>query len=87
MDENLARQLERQLKIVNRWLKLLGLLFLIWFVVLGVLVFKVASYARTANSKINSLEQKATAGVNAQQKLCSSSTIRSYLQDDTGVCD
>jgi cell division protein FtsL len=88
MDEALANQLSRQIKILNRWLKFLVLLFLVWFIVLGALVFKVASYAHTANNKINKLEQKATQGVNAQQKLCSSQAIRTYLQDDTsGVCN
>jgi cell division protein FtsL len=87
MDEAAAKQLSRQIRVLNRWVRLLALMFLVWFIVLAVLVVKIASYAHTATSKINGLEQKASKGLNAQQELCNNQTVRTYLQNDTAVCN
>ena len=47
MDEVLVRQLVRQLKIINFWITLFGTVIVVALIVLGILVFKVATFVRT----------------------------------------
>jgi len=82
MDEMLARQLTRQLSVLNRWIKFFGILFLIGFLVLGILIYKVISFTHNAEKKINNIQQTTSQDLNVQNKLCSSSLV----QKETGLC-
>ena len=58
MDEVLVRQLVRQLKIINFWITLFGTVIVVALIVLGILVFKVATFVRTTEQKVSDLQQK-----------------------------
>ncbi|HYH75348.1 MAG TPA: hypothetical protein VD735_05305 [Candidatus Saccharimonadales bacterium] len=70
MDEQLARQLTRQLKILNTWLMLLTGVFVISMVIIGVLLFKVVTFVNDTRNRITDVQTKAEDSLNIQKKLC-----------------
>lgn len=86
MDEVLLRQLTRQLKLLNFWITLFGTLFLVGFIVLGVLIYKVVTFTHEATSKINDLQQKTSQTLNVQKKICDTNSVGGLLQKETRAC-
>lgn len=87
MDEQLTRQLIRQLKFINFWITLFGTLILIGFVITGFLIYKVVTFTQDTTSKLNNLQQKTEQTLNVQQKLCDTSSVGSLLKKQTGICN
>jgi len=87
MDEVLVRQLTRQLKLLNFWITFFGVLFVIGFIILGVLIYKVITFTHDAENKFTSLQQKTEQTLNVQKQLCTTKSVGSLLQKDTGVCN
>lgn len=85
MDELLIRQLTRQLRILNIWLTFLGVIFIVGFVILGILIYKVLSFTHDVSNKFTSL-QKTEQSLNIQKQACSNSSISSFLQKNTSIC-
>ena len=87
MDEQLIRQLTRQLKLLNFWITFFGVLFLVAFIIIGVLIYKVVTFTQDTADKINDLQTKTQQTLDVQKKICDSDTISSLLNKKTGVCD
>lgn len=87
MNEQLTKQLIRQLKILNIWLAVFGITMIIGFVVLGVLIFKIVTFMQDASDKINNLEQRTQKVFDTQKELCSSDTFGSLIKRNTDVCN
>lgn len=77
MDEVLVRQLVRQLKIINFWITLFGTVIVVALIVLGILVFKVATFVRTTEQKVSDLQQKTVNTLNVKDDICKSSVLSS----------
>jgi heme/copper-type cytochrome/quinol oxidase subunit 2 len=75
MDEVLVRQLVRQLKIINFWITLFGTVIVVALIVLGILVFKVATFVRTTEQKVSDLQQKTVNTLNVKDDICKSSVL------------
>jgi len=75
MDEVLVRQLVRQLKIINLWITLFGTVIVVALIVLGILVFKVATFVRTTEQKVSDLQQKTVNTLNVKDDICKSSVL------------
>ncbi len=86
MDELLLKQLTKQLKLLNFWITLFGTLFLIGFIILGVLVYKIVTFTQNTSAKFDRLQQKTEQTLNVQKKLCDSKNVGSLLQRQSGVC-
>jgi hypothetical protein len=86
MNEQLTKQLIRQLKILNIWLAVFGVTMIIGFIVLGVLIFKIVTFMQDASDKINNLEQRTQKVLNTQKELCDSSTVGTFIKRNTDVC-
>ena len=86
MNEELTKQLIRQLKYLNRWLAVFGVTMIIGFIVIGILVFKLVAFMQDASDKITNLEQKTQKAVNAQQELCNSDAIGALIKRNTDIC-
>jgi hypothetical protein len=59
MDDVLIKQLTHQLKFLNFWIRLFGVMFLIGFIVIGLLIYKVVSLEHKVNNNISNFEIKA----------------------------
>ncbi len=86
MDEALLRQLTRQLKLLNFWITFFGVLFLIGFIVLGILIYKVVSFTHSAETKITNLQQTTSQTLDVQKQLCDTKSLGSFLQKETSAC-
>ena len=75
MDELTAKQLVRQLKIINFWITFFGVTFLIAFAVLGVLIFKVVTFVRSTEQKITDFQTKTSQTLNVKDDLCKSGPL------------
>jgi uncharacterized membrane protein YciS (DUF1049 family) len=75
MDEVLVRQLVRQLKIINLWITLFGTVIVVALIVLGILVFKVATFVRTTEQKVSDLQQKTVNTLNVKDDICKNSVL------------
>lgn len=75
MDELTARQLVRQLKIINFWITFFGVTFLITFAIFGVLIFKVVTFMRTTEQKISDFQVKTSQTLDVKDDLCKSGPL------------
>ena len=75
MDEVLVRQLVRQLKIINFWITLFGTVIVVALIVLGILVFKVATFVRTTEQKVSDLQQNTVNTLNVKDDICKNSVL------------
>lgn len=79
MDDKLIRQLVRQLRIVNFFLIFFSLIFIVAMVAGSIAIYRMYTYA-------HNLEQKTSQTLDLQQKLCSNSSVSSFLSDSSSVC-
>ena len=87
MDEVLARQLTRQLKLLNFWITTLAVVMLVGFLILGYLIFKVITFTHDITDKFTDLQQKTSQTLDVQKKLCATKTVGSLLQNKTSACN
>lgn len=76
MDEHLQRQLVKQLKIINFWITFFGTLFIVAFLILGVLIFKVVTFMRSTEQKITDFQSKTSQTLNVKDDLCKSGVLK-----------
>lgn len=81
MDELTAKQLVRQLKIINFWITFFGVSFLIAFAILGILIFKAVTFMRSTEQKITDFQFKTSQTLNVKDDLCKSGPL-----SDTSYC-
>lgn len=83
MDDVVARQLVRQLKIMNFWITLFGTVIVVTLLVLGVLVFKIVTFVHSTEQKVSDLQRKTTQTLNVKDDLCKNSLLNSsgYCKD------
>ena len=87
MDEQLVKQLTRQLKLLNFWITFFGVLFLVAFIIIGILIYKVVTFTQNTADKITDLQQKTQQTLDVQRQICKSDAVSSLLKKGTGVCD
>ena len=81
VNEELTRQLVRQLKIINFWITLFGSLIVMTLLVLGFLVFKVFTFVHSTEQKVTDLRNKTTQTLHVKDDLCKNSVL-----GNTGYC-
>jgi phosphoglycerate-specific signal transduction histidine kinase len=87
MDELLAKQLLRQLRILNTFLIGFAVTFLILFIVAGVFMYKAYREVQDAKESLNSLQQKVQGSVDIKAQLCDSkSTISDLIKNRSEIC-
>ena len=88
MDEQLLKQLVRQMKILNIWVSLFGTLFIVALIVVGVLLYQLITFLGETNRKIESVKTDVSSSVDVQGQACSSdNALGTFLRDSTDVCN
>lgn len=85
MDDALTKQLVKQLKILNFWIRLFGVLVLITLAILGFMLYKIVTFVHDTEQKVSDLQQKTTQTLDVQRRLCNSRTGTTLLQN-TDIC-
>ncbi len=84
MNEELQKQLVRQLKILNFWITLFGSIIVISLIIMGFLVYKVVSFTNSTRNEISDLKSS----LNVTNKVCEGDgSLTGFLQDKTSICE
>lgn len=87
MNEQLTKQLVRQMKILNFWVTLFGSLFVIAIVIIGFLLWQVVSFVNQTNQKIDEVRQATADSLNVSKKACETEgDVAEWLKNTTGIC-
>ena len=87
MNEDLQKQLIRQMKILNFWITFFGTLGIIALVVLAIIAWQLVSFIGETNNRIDSVRQQISESTDLRGQACSEgSSLRKFL-DNTGACE
>jgi uncharacterized membrane protein YciS (DUF1049 family) len=75
MDEQVVRQLTRQLKIINFWITFFGTIIVVTLLVLGFFIFKMVLFVHSTEEKINKIQTQTTQTLNVKDDLCGNSLL------------
>ncbi len=87
MDDRLLRQLVRQLRLLNIWISIFGVLILAALVTLGYFVFKIVIFVNDTNTKIDTITTQTKETLDVKGHVCKSDNVGGFLRDKTGVCE
>jgi len=84
MNDQLLKQLIKQMKILNFWVTLFGGIMLVAIIIIGFLLFQLASFIGKTNEKIDN----ATSSVDIKQKACDGDgSFSEFLNSKTAACE
>lgn len=86
MDEILLKQLLRQVKILNFWISVVGVLVLVSLAICGFLLFKVVTFVQDTRDSVNNLQQRTEDTLNVRKQICESDSVGSLFQDRSDLC-
>lgn len=75
MDDQVAKQLTRQLKIMNFWITFFGSIIVILMLIIGFFTYKTVVFVRNTQQKITEIQTKTTETLNVKDDICSSSIL------------
>lgn len=87
MNDDLLKQIARQLKFIKFWLTFLGTLIIISLVILGFFIFKLVTFTNDAARDLNNLQQQAKQSVDFKQKVCSNKASGLLADAQSNLCD
>lgn len=89
MDEQLARKLLRNVRILNGFLIAFSLIIITVFAITGVLAYKVLTEIRDTKQSFTSLQDTAEENLNFRDKLCKSSGgyLRTLIEQQPDICN
>jgi cell division protein FtsL len=79
VDEQLLKQLVRQMKILNFWVTFFGVLFVAALAIAGFMLYKMVTFVHQTEQKIDSIQAKTSQTLNVQNQLCSDATLKTLL--------
>lgn len=79
MDDETAHRLQRQVRGVKRWLRLLFLMLLIGLGLLAFIAYRVVQFTNTADRKITNIQHTTEQKLDLKSQLCNQATS-SYVR-------
>jgi uncharacterized membrane protein YciS (DUF1049 family) len=86
MNDVLLTRLIRQLKWLNFWVTFFGVLFLVSFIIAGILLFKAVVFIQRSEQKISDLQAKTSQTLDVQKQVCSNSQLSNILSKTSTYC-
>lgn len=87
MNEQLEKQLVRQLKILNFWITTFGTLLLIGLAVIGYFLFQTAMFVKHTSDNLQVVKDKTSDTLNVNKQVCQGSGgISDYIKQNTNYC-
>jgi hypothetical protein len=83
MDDQIAKQLIRQLKLLNFWITFFGTIFLVGMILMGFLLVKVGTFVKDSGDKLTKIQTQTTETLDVKSDLCKNDALKntSYCQD------
>ena len=87
MNDESAKQLIRQLKIMNVWITLFGSLLVVGLIVMAILLFQLIGFIQDTNDKIESVKTQTSDSLNLKKQVCEGEGgISGFFKESTEVC-
>ena len=87
MDDKLARQLVRQLKIINFWISFYGIIMIAIMGFLLYMIIQMVMFVQDTNKRIEQIRTDAADSLNVQKKSCGDgSPLADWLKNNTDIC-
>ncbi len=86
MDEKLQRQLIKQLKLLNFWITLFGVLVLLGLSLIGFMLYKVIVFTQQAGERLEQVQSQTRESLNVTSKLCEDSKLSNFLRSNSDIC-
>lgn len=87
MDQQLQKQLVRQLKIINFWISFYGIIMIIIMGFVLYMIIQMVMFVQDTNRRIESLKSGVTDSVNVQKQACDGTgAFSDLLRDKTDLC-
>jgi hypothetical protein len=87
MNEQLQKQLIRQLKLLNFWITVFGTLVLVGLAIIGYFLFQTAMFVKQQSDNLQSLKQTTSDTLNVNKQVCQgSSSLSDYVKNNTNFC-
>ncbi|MDQ2973363.1 MAG: hypothetical protein M3Q79_02690 [bacterium] len=87
MNEDLQKQLVKQLKILNFWVRFFGAIVMVCLIVVGYLLFRVAWFIKDTNDKFTTLQQQTTGQLDVKKQVCDGSgSFNDFVKNNTDAC-
>ena len=87
MDDRLAKQLVRQLKIINFWISFYGIIMIVILGFLLYVIIQMVMFVEDTNKRIEQMRTEATDSINVQKKTCESgNAVSDWLKTNTEIC-
>lgn len=86
MNEQVQKQLLRQLKLLNFWITFFGTLGVIAIIALAFVVFQLVAFIGETNAKLEGVKQEISQSTDIKKQVCGEeSSLRRFLEA-SGVC-
>lgn len=86
MEDQTARQLTRQLKLLNFWITLFGTIIIIAFITIIVLLYQVYSFTQNTSRRIDDIQESTRNTLDFRSKVCETDRLGGLLQDRSEIC-
>ena len=88
MNEQLLKQLVRQMKIMNFWISFFFFFVVIAIIICGFLLWQVVSFVNDTNRKIDGIKTQAGDSLNVKKNTCEGNKdFAKFLREKTGACE
>ncbi len=87
MNEQLEKQLVRQLKILNTWITIFGTLMLLTLGVIGFFLFQAVMFIRSTNDNIQTFRETTAQKLDVKTQVCDGTDAFANFVRSTGACE
>lgn len=87
IDEQLLRSVNRQLRAIKLMLSFFFIMLLAMLAILGFVTYKVITFTQDVQSKIDSIEDKASRSLDFRGQVCDNKTLTGFLGRDNNICE
>lgn len=87
MNEDIQRQLVRQLKLLNFWITTFGVLFLVAFAIILYFLFQTVMFVRDTSQKIDTFKTEVNSSLDVKKQVCDGEGgLSDFLRQSTKTC-
>lgn len=87
MDQQLLKQLTRQLRFLNIMIASFGIFTLLSIAAIGFLLFQVITFAKSTGESLQGIQQQTTEKLDIKSQACSDESLGSFLKNNSTVCN
>lgn len=87
MNEQLLKQLVRQVKIMNFWITLFGVIMVASIITLAFLIFQVVQVIQKTNTQLSNVKTEISQSMDIKAKVCEGDSGLTQFLHSSGACN